>query len=69
MQMPKEGNWTYSPISILTAIGNGRGCGDYHKDNQMVGYWAGDMVYLSTTKPEEKFVDITADCDFGNDSY
>lgn len=68
MQMPKEGNWTYSPISLLTAIGNGRGGGDYHRDNQMIGHWAGDKVYLSTTKPEGKFVDITDECDFGNEA-
>lgn len=67
--VPKEGNWTYSPISLLTAIGNGRGGGDYRGDNSMIGYWAGDKVYLSMTKPDKTFIDITEDCDFGNEGY
>jgi hypothetical protein len=69
MKMPKEGNWIYSPISLLTAIGNGRGGGDYCGGNRMVGCWAGDKVYLSTIKPEGKFTDITGDCDFGNETF
>lgn len=67
--IPKEGDLVYTPISLLTAIGNGRGGGDYHRDNSMIGYWAGDKVYLSMTKPDKKFTDITADCDFGSDAY
>jgi hypothetical protein len=35
----------------------------------MVGAWAGNKVYLSETKPDEKFEDITVKCDFGNDDY
>ena len=59
--------WTYNPISLLTAIGNGRGGGDYWGDNNMVGCWAGDKVYLSMLRPTEKYVDITVSCDFGID--
>lgn len=64
--MPKEGNWVITPISLLTAIGNGRGGGDYRNpnDESMVGYWAGDKVSLSKEKPEGKYIDITADIDF-----
>ena len=69
--MPKyeEDKWTYSPISLLTAIGNGRGGGDYEKEDMLsvVGYWAGDIVYLSTQKPE-CYYDITEDADFGKDN-
>lgn len=69
IKMPKEGDWVYTPISLLTAIGNGRGGGDSRGENSMIGYWAGDKVYLSETKPESKYADITEDCDFGHDSY
>lgn len=65
VKMPKCGNFVYSPISLLTAIGNGRGGGDYWGNNPMVGTWAGNKVYLSTNKPDEKFEDITAICNFG----
>lgn len=67
--MPKPGYWRYSPISLLTAIGNGRGGGDYYGNNPMVGAWAGDKVYLSTTKPERKYEDITSSCNFGTDAW
>ena len=67
--MPKEGYWVYSPISLLTAIGNGRGGGDYYGNNRMVGEWAGDKVYLSETKPEKKYVDITEKCYFGSERW
>lgn len=69
MEMPKEGDWIYTPISLLTAIGNGRGGGDYREENSMVGYWAGDKVYLSENKPDDKYTDITADCDFGKETW
>lgn len=69
MLMPKEGDWVYSPISLLTAIGNGRDGVDYHGDPSMIGYWAGDKVYLSMTKPDGKFTDITEDCDFGTENW
>lgn len=69
IKVPKPGMWVYSPISLLTAIGNGRGGGDYQGDNKMIGAWAGHKVYLSETKPDEKFEDITTKCDFGTDSW
>lgn len=70
IKMPKEtDNWTYTPISLLTAIGNGRGGGDYGGDNNMVGNWAGDKVYLSENKPGNQYADITERCDFGSDDY
>ena len=67
--MPKPGDWVITPLSLLTAIGNGRGGGDYHKDNSMVGYWAGDKVYLSREKPDNKYSDITEDVDFGKEDW
>ena len=68
--MPKYDDelWTYSPVSLLTAIGNGRGGGDYSGYNEnMVGYWAGDKVELSREKPNEKYDDCTEDLVFGVD--
>lgn len=74
VKMPKqkeeEYNWTYNCVSLLTAVGNGRGGGDYHKEDMLsvVGYWAGDVVYLTLKKPNNKeFCDITEDADFGKD--
>ena len=69
LRMPKRGFFVYSPISLLTAIGNGRGGGDYRKDNSMIGYWAGDKVYLSKTKPDNNYSNITADADFGQELW
>lgn len=67
--MPKGGYWVFTPVSLLTAIGNGRGGGDYRGDNSMVGYWAGDKVYLSLKKPTDKYIDITEDVDFGKEEW
>ena len=69
IKMPKPGYFVYSPISLLTAIGNGRGGGDYYGDNNMVGCWAGDKVYLSENEPKNKYENITKECDFGCDSW
>ena len=39
--MPKPGDWVITPLSLLTAIGNGRGGGDYDGSNmEFVGKWA-----------------------------
>ena len=48
--------WCIFPISILTALGNDRGGGDYHKNYatcyNLVGTWAFDEIYLSNELPE-----------------
>lgn len=52
--------WIVFPISLLTAIGNGRGGGDYHDSNpnyDAVGSWAWDELYLSNVLPESCSVD------------
>ena len=44
------------PISLLTALGNDRGMGDYHSDNSdynIVGTWAFDEIYLTNNLPCE----------------
>jgi hypothetical protein len=43
----------YSPIPILTAIGNGRGGGDYFgKDEDLAGTWAWDEISVSDKVPK-----------------
>lgn len=40
-----EGGWCIHPLPLLTAIGNGRGGGDYHGAHmEMVGAWAMDEI-------------------------
>lgn len=42
------------PLSLLTACGNDRGCGDYHAgypDYNKVGTWAFDQIELTRKKP------------------
>lgn len=49
----KEGDWCLHPLPLLTAIGNGRGGGDYRSYNRdMVGIWATDTIEYSHEKPE-----------------
>ena len=48
-------DWCIFPISLLTALGNDRGGGDFHKGNKGykdVGSWAFDEIYISNTKPD-----------------
>ena len=43
-----------NPLSLLTACGNDRGCGDYHAnhpDYNKVGSWAFDRIELTQKKP------------------
>ena len=45
--------WTLFPLAILTALGNGRGGGDYGDDEDpSVGSWAFDSVYFTNELPE-----------------
>ena len=47
--------WVINPISLLTAIGNGRGGGDYHECNpnfDIVGMWAFDELELVKELPD-----------------
>lgn len=53
MKATDNDGWNAYPLSILTSLGNGQGGGDYYGLNSdMAGYWAGDEVYFSKTKPE-----------------
>lgn len=47
--------YSVSPLSLLTAAGNGQGGGDYHEtypNYDMVGYWMGDTIRTSYELPE-----------------
>lgn len=51
----KDG-WCIFPLSILTALGNGRGGGDYEgSDMDKVGSWAFDSVYFTNKTPPKSF--------------
>lgn len=73
-----RGSWGGSihPLPLLTAVGNGRGGGDYHGDkaiNQhMVGVWAGDLLTIEESAPTSEdgfleYIDITDDAHFSED--
>lgn len=49
-------NWIIHPLSILTAVGNGRGGGDYYPNNEkeeaLVGSWAWNLLSLEGEIPK-----------------
>ena len=50
----KDG-WILHPLSLLTAVGNGRGGGDYNEncaDYYMVGAWAGNNIEITDKVPD-----------------
>ena len=48
----KDG-WCIHPLPLMTAIGNGRGGGDYRgRDEDIVGRWAMDVIEYTHEKPE-----------------
>lgn len=54
-----KGGWCIFPISLLTALGNGRGGGDYHKEDDLVGSWAFDTIEITNDPAKvEGFAEI-----------
>lgn len=55
VQIPKydKDKWQPHPLSLLTCSGNGRGGGDYEEDNEYTGTWAGDIISLESSKPDD----------------
>ena len=47
MEFVSDGKGMLQGLGILLAEGNGRGGGDLHSDNYLIGSWAGDEVYIS----------------------
>ena len=50
--------WSVHPLPLLTCEGNGRGGGDYRKDNEHISIWARDQISIEKEKPEG-FEEIT----------
>ena len=49
----EESKWMLSPFTILTAVGNGQGGGDYFGlEMKRVGSWAWDEISIERTVPE-----------------
>jgi len=54
MSKCNNNGWIVHPLSLLTAIGNGRGGGDYgteYPDSYAVGMWAGDLLEVTDKAP------------------
>jgi len=50
---------TLTALAILLADGNGRGGGDLHSDNPIIGSWAGDRIVVAGDyADEQKFLNI-----------
>ena len=46
--------WCLHPISLLTAVGNGEGGGDYYGENSSdVGTWAWDIISVEDEPPKD----------------
>ena len=56
----KKDKWRVNPLPILTSSGCGRGCGDFHRGDELVGIWAFDCIGLTNSKKEiEGFTEIS----------
>lgn len=47
MEFGLSGMGTLSGLAILLADGNGRGGGDLHSENPIIGSWAGDRIVIA----------------------
>jgi len=69
MEFVSDGTGVLQGLGILLAEGNGRGGGDLHSDNYLIGSWAGDEVFISGDyadselyhEAENKYKDISID--------
>lgn len=51
----QEDDWICNPITLLTAVGNGKGGGDFTEEDigyEDIGTWAGDLIEISYKKPD-----------------
>lgn len=54
--------WTIDPLPLLTAVGNGRGGGDYREPNEnydLCGTWAWDELSITDTRPPKGYKERT----------
>ena len=57
-------DWHFHPIPLLTAVGNGRGGGDFHGiGEEDVGCWAGDLLEVRNVRPNG-YENATAEVQF-----
>jgi len=57
MEFSMSANGVLSGLAILLADGNGRGGGDLHSENDIVGSWAGDNIVVAGDYADDgKFV-------------
>jgi len=43
-KLPNKDGWQMHALPLLTVEGNGRGGGDYHSEDKLVGSWARDKI-------------------------
>ena len=52
--VPKDPEgWKVHPLPLLTCEGNGRGGGDYTRNNRYIGSWARNQISIEKQKPED----------------
>lgn len=52
-KVPKDSEgWRIHPLPLLTMEGNGRGGGDFHGDDKLIGSWARDRISLASRRPK-----------------
>ena len=60
----EDDEWHFHPIPLLTAVGNGRGGGDFSGiGEEDIGCWAGDLLEVQCARPNG-YRDVTADINF-----
>jgi len=47
LEFGASGCGTMTGLAVLLADGNGRGGGDLHSDNPIIGSWAGDRIVIA----------------------
>lgn len=53
-KVPSNDGWQVHPLSLLTAEGNGRGCGDFGgMGEEFVGTWAADVISVEKEFPAD----------------
>ena len=53
MDKPAGEMWVMYPVSLLTAIGNGKGGGDYYGKHKMIGKWAMHVISIEDAAPAD----------------
>lgn len=66
----RDKGWVQHPLSLLTAISNGKGGGDYDEDGlnaDAVGAWKGCLLEITDNKPSDDYTDVTEDVLFDDE--